>query len=73
MNSELVLLYWRIGRRIREEIITEDRADYGKRVVETLRDSLKSEYGSGFGLSNLLKMIRFAEDYQGSISSQSSI
>ena len=26
VNSELVLLCWRIGRCIREEIITEDRA-----------------------------------------------
>jgi predicted nuclease of restriction endonuclease-like (RecB) superfamily len=64
VNSELVLLYWRVGRRIREEIITEDRADYGKRVVEALSDSLKSEYGSGFGRRNLFNMIRFAEDYQ---------
>ena len=64
VNSELVLLYWQIGRRIREVIITEDRADYGKRVVEALSDSLKSEYGSGFGRRNLFNMIRFAEDYQ---------
>jgi len=66
VNSELVLLYWQIGRRIWEEILTEDRADYGKRVVEALRDSLKSEYGSGFSRRNLFNMIRFAEAYQDS-------
>lgn len=58
------MLYLRIGRRIRDEILTEDRADYGKRVVEALSDSLKSEYGSGFGRRNLFNMIRFAEVYQ---------
>lgn len=64
VNSELVLLYWRIGRRIREEILAEDRADYGKKIVEAVSDSLKSEYGSGFGRRNLFNMIRFAEAYQ---------
>jgi len=42
--------------RIREEIITKDRANYGKRVVESLSDSLKSEHGNGFGRSNLFNM-----------------
>ena len=64
VNSELVMLYWRIGKRIREEILSEDRADYGKRVVDALSDSLKSEYGSGFGRRNLFNMIHFAELYQ---------
>ena len=64
VNSELVLLYWRIGWRIREEILVEDRADYGKKIVEAISDSLKSEYGSGFGRRNLFNMIRFAEVYQ---------
>ncbi len=63
VNSELVLLYWRIGKRIREEILAEDRADYGKRIVEDLSDSLKSEYGEGFGRRNLFNMIHFAEVY----------
>ncbi len=35
-----------------------------KRVVETLSDSLKLEYGAGFGRRNLFNMIRFAETYQ---------
>lgn len=33
-------------------------------MVEALSDSLKSEYGSGFGRRNLFNMIRFAEVYQ---------
>ncbi|MGA9098116.1 MAG: DUF1016 N-terminal domain-containing protein [Methanotrichaceae archaeon] len=63
VNTELVLLYWRIGKRIREEILLQDRADYGKRVVEALSESLKSEYGNGFGRRNLFNMIRFAETF----------
>ena len=61
VNTALVLLYWRIGRRIHIEIIGEGRAEYGERVVETLSKSLAQEYGKGFSRRNLFRMIRFAE------------
>lgn len=61
VNTALVLLYWRIGRRIHIEILGEGRAEYGERVVETLSKSLAQEYGKGFSRRNLFRMIRFAE------------
>jgi predicted nuclease of restriction endonuclease-like (RecB) superfamily len=61
VNTALVLLYWRIGRRIHIEILGEGRAEYGERVVETLSKSLVQEYGKGFSRRNLFRMIRFAE------------
>ena len=36
VNTELVLLYWRIGRRIRVDILVERRATYGQEIVPTL-------------------------------------
>jgi len=33
VNSALVLLYWRIGKRIRQDILKEKRADYGEQIV----------------------------------------
>jgi hypothetical protein len=66
VNSELVLSYWRIGRRIQEEILTEDRADYGKKVVDSLSDSLKSEYGSGFWPSQLVQYDSLCRGLSGS-------
>ena len=30
VNSALVLLYWRIGQRIRQDILQEKRAEYGE-------------------------------------------
>lgn len=29
VNSALVLLYWRVGKRIRQDILKEKRAEYG--------------------------------------------
>ncbi len=36
VNSALVLLYWRVGQRIRQDILKEKRADYGEQIVATL-------------------------------------
>jgi predicted nuclease of restriction endonuclease-like (RecB) superfamily len=60
VNSELVLLYWQIGRRLRE-VIGEQRGEYGKQVVEAIAGSLSAEFGRGFGVRNLYHMMRFAE------------
>lgn len=64
VNSELTLLHWRIGERIRKDILGQERAEYGERVVETLAQALSAEYGEGFGRRNLFRMIRFAEVFE---------
>ncbi len=61
VNSALVLLYWRVGERIRQDILKGKRADYGEEVVPTLSAQLISEFGSSFSTRNLWHMIRFAE------------
>ena len=61
VNSELVLLYWHIGRRISEDLPAENRAEYGAKVVELVSERLTMEYGKGFRRSNVFHMIRFAE------------
>ena len=61
VNSELVLMYWKIGARIRQDILGEERAAYGEQIVSTLSRQLSAGYGSGFSRQNLLHMIRFVE------------
>jgi predicted nuclease of restriction endonuclease-like (RecB) superfamily len=61
VNSELVLLYWQVGRRLREEVLGEERGAYGKQIVEAVATSLSAEFGRGFGSRNLYHMMRFAE------------
>ncbi len=61
VNSVLVMMYWHIGRRIREDVLENDRAEYGKEIVQTLSAQLTAEYGRGFGRRNLFQMVRFAE------------
>ena len=33
VNATVVLLYWTIGRRINDEILTDKRADYGDQII----------------------------------------
>jgi predicted nuclease of restriction endonuclease-like (RecB) superfamily len=61
VNSGLVMLYWQIGKRIREDILHKKRAGYGKYILQTLSEKLTVEYGNGFRARNLAYMARFAE------------
>lgn len=61
VNSTLVTMYWQIGQRIREDVLQNQRAEYGKEIVDALSRQLTAEYGRGFDRRNLFYMIRFAE------------
>ncbi len=61
VNSALTLLYWRIGQRIRTEVLQGGRAGYGEQIVISLARQLEAEHGRGFGSKNLRHMLRFAE------------
>jgi len=61
VNSALVLLYWRIGKRIRQDVLKEKRAGYGEQILPTLSAELMKEFGTGFTARNLANMVRFAE------------
>ena len=61
VNSAMSLLYWRIGKRINEEILENKRAEYGKEIVAKLSLRLEMEYGKGYSKRQLHLFIRFAE------------
>ena len=61
VNAALSLLYWRVGKRINEEILKGERAEYGQQILATLSQELVRDYGNGFGEKNMRRMIQFAE------------
>ena len=63
INAGLTLLYWRIGDRIRREILQEKRAEYGAEIMSTLSIRLEAEFGRGFGEKNIRRMVQFAESF----------
>ena len=63
INSELVILYWNMGNKLRKEVLNESRAEYGKQVVKTLSKQLQAEFGRGYSVANLTNFIVFAEKF----------
>ena len=61
VDSGLVTLYWHVGQRIRQDILKARRAEYGEKIVSALGTQLSTEFGRGFGVRNLFRMVRFAE------------
>jgi predicted nuclease of restriction endonuclease-like (RecB) superfamily len=61
VNTGLVMMYWHIGRRIQEDVLKHERAEYGQEILSTLSQQLTAEFGRGFGRRNLEQMVRFAE------------
>ncbi|HIE6130571.1 TPA: DUF1016 N-terminal domain-containing protein [Proteus mirabilis] len=60
VNSIMVQTYWEIGRLIVEdEQHGDNRAKFGKRVLQTLSAELTKEFGKGFDTSNLRYMRKF--------------
>lgn len=54
INNNMVIAYWLIGREIIQEIQGgEERAEYGKQVIEQLSVRLTEKYGRGFSTTNL--------------------
>ncbi|WP_031530887.1 PDDEXK nuclease domain-containing protein [Dyadobacter crusticola] len=61
VNAEITLLYWNIGKRINQEILNFNRAEYGKQVIDTLSKQLTMEYGNGWSKRQLHHCLRIAE------------
>ena len=59
VNAGLVTLYWHVGKRIRQEVLGEERAAYGEQIVNALSAQLTAEYGRGFDRRNLFHIVRF--------------
>ena len=63
VNGELNLLFWQIGKRINEEILQNNRAEYGKQVVPIISEKLTTKYGRNFEVKNLRRMMQFASAF----------
>ncbi|MDR2569940.1 MAG: DUF1016 N-terminal domain-containing protein, partial [Oscillospiraceae bacterium] len=62
-NSEATMMFWEVGQYINSVVLEAKRAIYGKQIVATLSLQLKEKYGNIFELTNLRRMMRFAERF----------
>ena len=60
INAEICMLHWNIGKRIKEDVLFNKRAEYGKQMVKSLANLLTQKYGKGWSDRKLLHCIRAA-------------
>jgi predicted nuclease of restriction endonuclease-like (RecB) superfamily len=60
LNAETTLLYWNIGYYINENLKTNNRLQYGAKILATLSQQLTTHYGKGYSYSALTRMCKVA-------------
>lgn len=63
VNTEACLTNWYVGRRIKEDVLYNKRAEYGKQVVKNLSIKLTERYGNGWSEKSLRHCLRSAETF----------
>jgi len=61
INTEMINLYWNIGKIIVERQEGNERARYGDYLIENISKKLTNDYGKGFSTRNLKRMRKFLE------------
>ena len=59
VNSAMVNAYWEIGEQIYKACGENDRAAYGKKLLQFLSEQLTAEFGQGYTVRNLRAMRQF--------------
>ena len=63
-NYELTMMYWHIGERINRDVLGNERAEYGKKIIATVSRQLQASYGSkGFEERTIRRMVQFAQEF----------
>jgi len=63
VNSALTMVFWQVGQRINADILQNERADYGKQIINSIAIELVKQYGKSFKEKNLRRMMQFAQLY----------
>ncbi|MDR0418579.1 MAG: PDDEXK nuclease domain-containing protein [Puniceicoccales bacterium] len=59
VNSAMVVAYWQIGEQIYLACGENERARYGKRLLQYISQKMTEEFGRGFDVTNLRRMRQF--------------
>jgi len=60
VNAEVCMLHWQIGVRIKDDVLFNQRAEYGKQVIKNLAEKLTERYGKGWSFYKLQHCVRSA-------------
>lgn len=56
-------MFWQVGKRVNDEILKNDRAQYGKQIIANVSTQLELKYGRNFAEKNLSRMMQFSIEF----------
>ena len=63
INTERNILNWNIGKYITQNILNNQKPQYGKSIMKEISEKLTLNYGKGYSRSNLSRMVNFYKSY----------
>lgn len=60
INAEICMMHWQIGKRIKEDVLYSQRAEYGKQIIKNLAEQLTQRFGKGWSIFKLQHCVRAA-------------
>lgn len=63
VNAELTLLYWNVGNHINNNVLQNNRAEYGQQIIKSLARDLTVEFGKGWSDKLLRQCMQFAATF----------
>ena len=60
LNTEVCMTNWYVGKRIKEDVLKNQRAEYGQQILKNLASRLSEKYGTGWGVGKLKHCVRSA-------------
>ena len=63
VNEILIKRNWLLGMRIQHEVLKDQRAGYGEKVIRTLAKDLTVKYGKGYSRNNLYRYLSFYKSF----------
>lgn len=63
LNTEVCITNWYIGERIKEDVLNNQRAAYGRQIIKQLSAALTERYGRGWSEKALRHCLRCAETF----------
>lgn len=58
VNTAMIEAYWKIGKKL-YDTCGDERATYGKQILQYVSEKLTKEFGNGFSVRNLQRMRQF--------------
>ncbi len=63
LNNEQLMMCWEIGRCLVEDVLQNEKSEYGKQIIAEISNRLSEQYGSGFDKTAVFRMVRFYKEF----------